>query len=157
MSKRSDYERKTTEYIMPILDELGFGLYDVEYLKEGSDYVLRVYIDKPGGININDCVDVSRRMNEILDREDYISDTYTFEVSSPGIERKLRKKEHFEAAVGKMIQVGLYAPMNGSKELSGELIKFSDNLLSVDIEGSLTDIPMDQVAKAKILYVEDQG
>ncbi len=156
MSKKSDYEKKTTEYVMPILEELGFSLYDVEYLKEGSDYVLRVYIDKPGGVNINDCVDVSRRMNEILDREDYIKDAYTFEVSSPGIERKLRTKEHFLTAIGSMIRVGLYAPIDGRKELSGRLIEYKDDGLLMDIDGEEILAAMDQVAKANMLYVEDE-
>ncbi|CBK74518.1 Uncharacterized protein conserved in bacteria [Butyrivibrio fibrisolvens 16/4] len=93
MSKHTDYEKRTEELITPILDELGFELYDVEYVKEGADYYLRAYIDKEGGITIDDCVDVSHRMNELLDAEPQIGgdEGYIFEVSSPGLGRILKK------------------------------------------------------------------
>ena len=93
MSQREIYESKTEELIQPILQRMGFELVDVEYVKEGQEYYLRAYIDKPGGITIDDCVAVSREMNELLDELDYISGTYTFEVSSPGLGRPLKKEK----------------------------------------------------------------
>ena len=98
MAKHADYEKRTEELIIPILDELGFELYDVEYVKEGADYYLRAYIDKDGGITIDDCVEVSRKMNELLDAEPQIGgdEGYIFEVSSPGLGRVLKKDKHFE-------------------------------------------------------------
>lgn len=93
MSKASTYEAKTEQLILPILERMQFELVDVEYVKEGSMYYLRAYIDKEGGITINDCEAVAREMNELLDREDFIPDSYTFEVSSPGLGRPLKKEK----------------------------------------------------------------
>ena len=93
MSKREIYEQKTEEILNPIMEELGFELVDVEYVKEGSNWYLRAYIDKPGGITVDDCELVSRAFNEILDKEDYISEQYIFEVSSPGLMRPLKKEK----------------------------------------------------------------
>lgn len=121
MSKRQDYERETEKWIQPILDRMGFDLVDVEYVKEGGEYYLRAYIDKPGGINIQDCVDVSHEMNEILDREDYISDPYTFEVSSPGLGRPLKKERDYVRNTGRSVDVRTYSAVDGSKEFTGVL------------------------------------
>ena len=88
MSRREDYEKRTEELILPIIERNNFELVDVEYVKEGQSYYLRAYIDKEGGITVNDCELVAREMNEILDKEDYISDSYVFEVSSPGASRR---------------------------------------------------------------------
>ena len=95
MSKASVYEAKTEGFIQPILDSMNFELVDVEYVKEGGMNYLRAYIDKEGGITVDDCEVVARQMNEILDREDYIPDSYTFEVSSPGLGRPLNKSKEF--------------------------------------------------------------
>ena len=91
MSKASVYEAKTESLIMPILDRMNFELVDVEYVKEGGTWYLRAYIDKEGGITVNDCEDVAREMNVLLDEEDFIPDAYVFEVSSPGLGRPLKK------------------------------------------------------------------
>ena len=95
MSKKEMYEARTEELITPILERFNFELVDVEYVKEGGTWYLRCYIDKEGGITSNDCVDVTREMNEILDREDYVEDSYVFEVSSPGLGRPLKKEKEF--------------------------------------------------------------
>ena len=95
MSKRETYETRTEELITPILDRMNFELVDVEYVKEGGTWYLRAYIDKEGGITVNDCEAVAREMNEILDREDFVEDSYVFEVSSPGLGRPLKKKKDF--------------------------------------------------------------
>ena len=95
MSKREIYEQKTEEILNPIMEELEFELVDVEYVKEGSMWYLRAYIDKPGGITVNDCEAVSRRLSDILDEKDFIEDSYVLEVSSPGLGRPLKKKKEF--------------------------------------------------------------
>ena len=95
MSKASNYEAKTESLILPILQRLDFELVDVEYVKEGSIYYLRAYIDKEGGITVNDCEVVAREMNDLLDKEDFIPDSYTFEVSSPGLGRPLKKEKDY--------------------------------------------------------------
>ena len=136
MSKHTDYEKRTEELITPILDELGFELYDVEYVKEGTDYYLRAYIDKEGGITIDDCVDVSRRMNELLDAEPQIGgdEGYIFEVSSPGLGRVLKKDKHFEKAIGQDVDIKTYKPVNGSKDFTGNLKAFDKDTLTIEFE-----------------------
>lgn len=127
MSQKEIYEQKTESFLLPILDELQFELVDVEYVKEGKEFYLRAYIDKPGGITIEDCVEVSRRMNEILDREDYIPDAYTFEVSSPGLDRPLKKEKDFAGSIGKKVEIRLYKAVNGQKEYMGILKAYDEN------------------------------
>ena len=91
MSKRDNYEAKTEELLTPIVEQYGVSIYDVEYVKEGSDWYLRAYIDKPEGVNIQDCENVSRALSDALDREDFIEEAYILEVSSPGLGRTLKK------------------------------------------------------------------
>ena len=121
MSQREQYEKKTEELIVPILDAKGFELVDVEYVKEGQDYFLRAYIDKPGGITIDDCVAVSREMNVLLDELDYVDGAYTFEVSSPGLGRPLKKPRDYERSMGEEVEIRTYKAMDGSKEFYGIL------------------------------------
>ena len=96
MSKREMYEQKTEEILLPIVEEYGFELVDVEYVKEGSNWYLRAYIDKPGGIGVNDCEVVSRRLSDILDEKDYIEDSYILEVSSPGLGQTAEEGKGFQ-------------------------------------------------------------
>ena len=116
MSKREEYEATTEKWITPILEKRNFELVDVEYVKEGSTWYLRVYIDKEGGITSNDCADVSREMNEILDREDYVEGSYTFEVSSPGLGRPLKKEKDYKRSDGKELEIRTYRAINHEKE-----------------------------------------
>ncbi len=124
MSKREDYERKTEELLAPIAEANGVSIYDVEYVKEGSDYYLRAYIDKPEGVSIQDCENVSRALSDELDRVDPIPDAYILEVSSPGLGRALKKDKHLQAAVGMEVEVKLFKPVEGSREYSGILERF---------------------------------
>ncbi len=96
MSKRDLYESMTEELVMPLIRQNQFELVDVEYVKEGSNWYLRVYIDKPGGINVDDCELISRALSDLLDEKDYIEDAYILEVSSPGLGRPLKKEKDFE-------------------------------------------------------------
>lgn len=121
MSKRETYEKKTEELILPLIEANGFELVDVEYVKEGADWYLRVYIDKEGGITVNDCELISRAFNEVLDREDYIDDAYIFEVSSPGLLRPLKKDKDYERNLGRLLEIKLFAPLEGVKEFEAEL------------------------------------
>ena len=100
MSKRESYESRTEQLLEPIVKEYGVEIYDVEYVKEGSDYYLRAYIDKTGGVNITDCENVSRALSDALDVEDYIPDAYILEVSSPGLGRTLKKDKHISRLTG---------------------------------------------------------
>ena len=137
MSKSESYESKTEELIQPLVDEKGFELVDVEFVKEGSEWYLRVYIDKDGGISVNDCEEISRAFNEILDREDYISEQYIFEVSSPGLTRPLKKEKDYKRSIGKLVDVKLYKPVDKAKEYTGVLSAFDGN--TVTLEGDNGD------------------
>ncbi|MCR4610889.1 MAG: ribosome maturation factor RimP [Lachnospiraceae bacterium] len=152
MSKRENYEKKTEELILPILDEMGFELVDIEYVKEGQDYFLRAYIDKPGGITIDDCVDVSRKMNELLDEHDYIDDQYIFEVSSPGLDRPLKKDKDFERNLGKMIEVHTFKKINNEKNFVGELVSYDDNSFTVNIDEEEMVFNKKEVSLVKLYF-----
>lgn len=136
MSDARKIENKTKELIMPILDKASLRLVDVEYVKEGEDYYLRVYIDKDGGVNIDDCVEVSRAFNPVLDSENYISDQYIFEVSSPGADRVLKKDGDLEFALGKTVLIKTYKKLSGKKEFEGVLEEWNDDeLLIMNAQG----------------------
>lgn len=135
MGKHESYEVKTRELILPILEKYGVELYDIDFEKEGSDWYLRVYIDKEGGVNIDDCEKVSREFNTVLDSEDYIEETYIFEVSSPGLGRQLKKDIHFEKSLGMSVDVKLFKPIEKCKEFTGILKGFDQNSVTVDVNG----------------------
>ena len=105
MSKRETYEARTEELLLPIVSRYGVEIYDIEYVKEGSDWYLRAYIDKEGGVNINDCEAVSRALSDELDRTDFIADAYILEVSSPGLGRMLKKDKHLQKSIGRAVEV----------------------------------------------------
>ena len=106
--KKQDIEKRTEELVQDIIDSGGYELWDVEYVKEGSDYYLRVYADKEGGIMIDDCVTISRALEAKLDAEDFIEEAYILEVSSPGLTRKLKKDKDYDRSIGKLVFVKLY-------------------------------------------------
>ena len=136
MSKRQDYEARTEELILPILEKNGFELYDIEYVKEGGTYYLRAYIDKPDGITVNDCEAVAREMNPILDEKDYIPDSYVFEVSSPGLGRPLKKDKHLERSIGETVEIHTFRPVRHEKQFRGCLKGFDEKQIAiVDEEG----------------------
>lgn len=126
MSKRESYESRTEELLQPIAAGCGVEIYDVEYVKEGSDYYLRAYIDKPEGVNIMDCERVSRALSDALDAADFIPDAYILEVSSPGLGRALKKDRHLTRSIGQEVEIKLYKPLEGAKEFSGVLKAFDE-------------------------------
>lgn len=134
MSKRETYETRTEELITPILDRMNFGLVDVEYVKEGGTWYLRAYIDKEGGITVNDCEAVAREMNEILDREDFVEDSYVFEVSSPGLGRPLKKEKDYIRSMGKEVEIRTYRAINREKEFYGILSAYDENTVTIKTE-----------------------
>ena len=134
MSKASNYEAKTESLILPILEKFQFELVDVEYVKEGGTYYLRAYIDKEGGITVLDCEAVAREMNEILDAEDYIDDSYIFEVSSPGLGRPLKKEKDYVRNMGKEIEIRTYRAINKSKEFYGILKAYDKECVTIEDE-----------------------
>lgn len=131
MSKRESYETRTEELLTPILERLNFELVDVEYVKEGGTWYLRAYIDKEGGITINDCETVAREMNEILDREDFVEDSYVFEVSSPGLGRPLKKEKDYVRSMGKELEIRTYRAINREKEFYGVLTAYDAGTVTI--------------------------
>lgn len=134
MGKKIVYEEKTAEWILPILERNQFELVDVEYVKEGSTWYLRAYIDKEGGITVNDCELVAREMNEILDREDYVEGSYIFEVSSPGLGRPLKKEKDYLRNMGQEVEIHTYSPVNHSKNFLGVLKAYDAKSVTIENE-----------------------
>lgn len=149
MSKIIDSVEKWLE---PLLAEHGMELYFAEYVKEGRDRVLRVYIDKEGGVSSDDCAIASNFISNELDKNDPIEDSYLLEVSSPGIERELRKDAHFEKNIGKTIKLSLFTAFEGSKSYEGELIAYSSESIRLRQKTTEVEIPRDKVSKARIVF-----
>jgi len=146
---------KTTEKLVePILEERGLDLVDVEYVKEGKNWFLRVYIDKEGGVDIDECGIVSEQLGEKLDERDPINGAYFLEVSSPGVERPLKSKADFEKNVGSNVYIKLYEPINGEKEYEGILTEFTDEtaivVYRVKTREKQAEIPYEKIAKARL-------
>ncbi|MCE5168096.1 ribosome maturation factor RimP [Paenibacillus profundus] len=139
--------------VMPFLEENGIELVDVEYVKEGSSWFLRVFVDKDGGIDIEDCGRVSEYLSLKLDEEDPISDAYFLEVSSPGAERPLKKAQDFVKAVGKHVYVTTYEPIGGLKEFEGQLVSFDEQTVVVQVGNKEHALPYDKVASARLAIV----
>lgn len=140
MSKREVYEQKTEAILLPIMEEYGFELVDVEYVKEGGTWYLRSYIDKPGGITVNDCETVSRRLSDILDEQDYIEDSYVMEVSSPGLGRPLKKEKDFKRSLGEEVEVRTYRMIDKQKEFTGILKDYDENTVTIEFADETTKI-----------------
>lgn len=146
MSKKEEYERRAEALIEPIVAKNEFELVDVEYVREGSNWFLRAFIDKPGGITVDDCELVSREFSDLLDKEDFIEDSYIMEVSSPGLGRQLKKDKDFKRSIGEEVEVKLYKGIKqmrrnkevSVKELSGFLVGYDENTITIELEDEST-------------------
>ena len=134
MSKKEVYEQRVEELLLPIVASRGFELVDVEYLKEGGTWYLRSYIDKEGGITINDCESVSRALSEKLDEQDFIDDAYIMEMSSPGLGRPLKKEKDYVRSMGKELEVRTYRAFDKQKEFYGTLTAYDDESVTIECE-----------------------
>ena len=132
MTKREQYEQRFEEMLVKITDANGLSVYDVEYVKEGSDWYLRGYIDKEEGVTIDDCELVSRAVSEVLDKEDFISDAYILEISSPGLGRTLKKDKHLEKSLGEEVEIKTYKPIDKCKEFSGVLKAYDKDTITIE-------------------------
>ncbi len=137
-------------FSQPIVEGLGCTLWDVEYVREGGEWFLRLYIDKEGGVGIDDCEAVSRAVDPILDQEDPIPESYHFEVSSAGLERPLRRPEHFTWSLGRMVTVRLYRPRDGAKEFVGTLRGYDDGRIALDTANGGMEFEKDEVALVRL-------
>jgi len=142
------------QLVTPIVDEMGLELVDIEYVKEGKDWFLRVFIDKPAGIDIEECGLVSEKLSEKLDELDPNTHNYFLEVSSPGAERPLKKKQDFEKTIGKNVYIKTFEPLNGEKEFEGVLVEFDGANVTVEIKiktrKTLVTIPYEKIANARL-------
>lgn len=135
MSRKDTVEQKTWDLIGPVLEKMGMRPVDAEFVKEGGEYSLRIYIDKDGGVGINDCEAVSRAIDPLLDAEDFISEPYTLIVSSPGLGRILKRPHDFAFAQGREVEVRFYKALDGEKELRGILKRADTGHVTVEVEG----------------------
>ena len=151
--KKADIEKKTEELVMPIIERFGYELWDVEYVKEGSDYYLRIYADKEGGFTVDDCEAVSRAIDPLLDEEDFISDAYILEVSSPGLTRKLVKDRDFDRSIGRLIRVNRYKAVDGEKSYVGNLKEYDNENLTVEITAdNIVTIPRNNISMVRLEF-----
>ena len=149
MAKRN-YETKTEELLAPIAADCGVEIYDVEYVKEGNDWYLRAYIDKPEGVSINDCEKVSRALSDALDREDFIEDAYILEVSSPGLGRTLKKDRHLEKSIGQEVEIKTYKPVDKTKEFAGILKSFDEATVTIEQEDGERTFQRNEIALIRL-------
>ncbi|HAA80694.1 MAG: Ribosome maturation factor RimP [Caldanaerobacter subterraneus] len=145
----SKIEQIAKDLVMPVLEKNNFELVDVEYKKEGSHWYLRVYIDKEGGITLDDCQLVSEYLSDRLDEVDPIEHSYILEVSSPGLDRPLKKPRDFERNIGKEIEISLYTPIDKRKKFEGELIEFTGDKIIILYNGERKEFDMKNVSLVK--------
>ena len=148
MSRRDEYEQKTEALVLPIIEANNFELVDVEYVKEAGNWYLRVYVDKEGGIAVDDCEVVSRALSDKLDADDFIEDSYILEVSSPGLGRPLKKEKDYVRSIGKEVDIHLYKSIEKQKEFTGVLKSYTKEEIVLQIED--TDVTFDRANVALI-------
>ncbi len=144
-------EQKLEDLFKPTIESMGFELWAIEYLPAGRHSTLRVYVDKAGGINVDDCADISRQLSAIMDVEDPISDRYMLEVSSPGLDRALVKPEHFKQYEGKKVRVRAAMAILGRKKINGVMKKVTDESIEVEVDGEIFEVPFDLIDKANLV------
>lgn len=150
MAKRDVYEEKATAMLEPICQANGVEIYDVEYVQEAGEWYLRAYIDKAGGVTIDDCEAVSRAMSDALDKNDFIEDAYYLEVSSPGLGRTLKKDSHLEKSIGCEVELKTYKPIGKKKEFTGILKGFSADTVTVEINKKDEEFKRSEIALIKL-------
>lgn len=134
VTKREEYESRTESYLIPLMEEYHYELVDVEYIKEAGNWFLRAYIDKEGGITVDDCELISRKLGAWLDEKDFIQDSYILEVSSPGLGRPLKKDKDFERSLGKNVEIKLYKARNKQKDYIGTLNAYDKETVTIGLE-----------------------
>ena len=152
MAKREAYESKVENYLLPMMEEYGFELVDVEYVKEAGTWYLRAYIDKEGGISVDDCEVVSRRLSDWLDKEDFIEESYILEVSSPGLGRPLKKEKDFVRSLGKDVEILLYRAKDKRKEFTGALKAFDRDTVTIEEDGKEITFERPEIALIRLAF-----
>ena len=152
MSKKEIYEQKAEALVSPMEEKYGFELVDVEYVKEGGSFYLRAYIDKPGGITVDDCETVSREFSDKLDEADFIEEAYIMEVSSPGLGRPLKKEKDFKRSIGKEVEIRTYRPIDREKEFYGVLKAYDENSVTIDCEEEERTFQKAEIALIRLAF-----
>ena len=152
MSKKEVYEQKAESLLLPIIEANNFELVDVEYVKEGSNWYLRAYIDKEGGISVDDCEVVSRAYSDKLDEEDFIDDAYIMEVSSPGLGRPLKKEKDYKRSMGKELEIRTYRAINREKEFYGILKSYDENSVTIENEDGEQTFQKSDIALIRLAF-----
>ena len=149
----ANIEEKVEKLLEPKIQEIGYELYDVEYAKEGKNYFLRIIIDKPEGIDLNDCEKVNNAITDMLDEANYIKEQYFLEVSSPGIERVIRKEKHLKQNIGQEVQVKLFRKdQNGKKEYQGKLLDYTSENITIQTSEEKINIERKNISQIKTIY-----
>ena len=152
MTRREEYEAKTEQFLLPLLAEHQFELVDVEYVKEAGNWYLRSYIDKPGGITVDDCEVISRLLSDWLDKDDFIEDSYIMEVSTPGLGRPLKKDKDFERSLGEEVELRLYKPRNRQKEFTGILKAYDKDTVTLEMDGAEEVFERGEIALIRLAF-----
>ena len=152
MAKREAYESKVENYLLPMMVEYGFELVDVEYVKEAGTWYLRAYIDKEGGISVDGCEVVSRRLSDWLDKEDFTEESYILEVSSPGLGRSLKKEKDFVRSLGKDVEIRLYRAKDKRKEFTGALKAFDRDTVTIEEDGKEITFERPEIALIRLAF-----
>ena len=146
-------EQKLQDLFKPAIESMGFELWAIEYIPAGRHTTLRVYVDKLGGINVDDCAAISRQLSAIMDVEDPITDQYMLEVSSPGLDRVLIQPEHFKRYEGQSVRIRSAVAILGRKKINGVMTKVLDDAIEVEVDGELFEIPYGLIDKANLAIV----
>ncbi len=154
MAKKGSTVSVVYDLARPVADELGFNLWDVRFEKEGGSWFLRIILDKPGGIDMDDCTEMSRRLDPILDEEDPVEQSYFLEVASAGLGRELRRPEHFEACLGQRVELRLIRPQNGLRDFKGILNGYQDGVAEVLCDGENLSFPVKELS---FIRLDDLG
>lgn len=153
MTKREEYEQKTEKLLIPIMEANGFELVDVEYVKEAGNWYLRAYIDKPGGITVDDCEVVNRELGDLLDRDDFIDESYILEVSSPGLGRPLKKERDFIRGKGEEVEIRTYRMVDRQKEFRGVLKAWDKDTVTIEYEDGQEQVfERDNIALIRLAF-----
>lgn len=153
MTKREEYEQKTEQLLAPIMEANGFEMVDVEYVKEAGTWYLRAYIDKPGGITVDDCEIVNRALGNLLDRDDFIEESYILEVSSPGLGRPLKKERDFVRSQGEEVEIRTYRMVERQKEFRGVLKTWDKETVTIETEeGQEQVFDRDNIALIRLAF-----
>jgi len=151
-TQRHRITEEVSRLIGPVLDDMGYELVDVEYITHYGRWVLRLYVDKEGGITLDDCAQASREVGDLIDVKDIIDHEYVLEVSSPGLNRPLKKEKDFLRALGKKIRVRMSSPVEGRRNFTGTLMRFQEGTLGLEMEDRLVTLPWQEVEKASLVY-----